>query len=123
MELYEEEMIVLNNNLDVLNDLKSEIIELLEKINKNIIKNILEVTNIYVINIIDKISNLIDIINKTIEKCQIKKKNIENKNNLIIYNNWIQYLDNKTNIINDILYKMNNDIFDDYNSYVDAELL
>ena len=67
--------------------------------------------------------NLIDIINKTIEKCQIKKKNIENKNNLIIYNNWIQYLDNKTNIINDILYKMNNDIFDDYNSYVDAELL
>ena len=52
-----------------------------------------------------------------------QKKNIENKNNLIIYNNWIQYLDNKTNIINDILYKMNNDIFDDYNSYVDAELL
>ena len=125
MELYEEELVILNNNINVLYELKSEMLELLEIKNTEIINNILGVTHINSIKIIDKISNLIDIINKTIDKCENKKKILENKNNLIIYNNWIHYLDEKTNIVNNILYKMENenDIFDDYNSYVDAEIL
>jgi hypothetical protein len=104
MELLEEKLVILSNNINILYDIKSEMLDLL-----NSLDNIFGTSNTYTMKLIDRISILINLINETIDKCENKKMCLEDKYNLTIYENWVHYLDEKTGIVKNILSKIEND--------------
>ena len=111
VEALDDETKVLDKKLNImcekikqLNEIKVEMQYILNYKNSDDIYNILNIKGTHnTIDLIDKISNLVESVEYKLEICEKKKRELEDDIDMINYNDWIYYIKEKKDFIDNIL--------------------
>jgi hypothetical protein len=111
VEELDDETKVLDKKLNIicekikqLNEIKAEMQYILTYKNSDELYNILNITSTYnTIDLMKKISNLVESVEYKLEICEKKKKELEDGIDMIKYNDWVYYIKEKKDFVDNIL--------------------